>query len=91
MEITITEDKASRLVFETNDLEHTFCNALKDELRADKEVTVATYNITHPLSGVTQFFLETAKGTAPRDALEKAIKGLKKKNNDFLKAFNAMK
>ena len=91
MEITITEDKVNRLVFETNDLGHTFCNALKDELRLEKGVKVATYNITHPLSGITKFFLETEKGTKPRDVLEKAVKDLKKKNNDFLKAFKSMK
>ncbi|MCF7872180.1 DNA-directed RNA polymerase subunit L [Candidatus Woesearchaeota archaeon] len=91
MEIKVVEDKANRFVFEIEGLGHTFCNALKDELRNDSSVTVAAYNITHPLSGVTKFFVETEKSSKPRDVLDNALKALKKHNNDFLKAFKAMK
>jgi len=90
MKLEILENKATRLVFELVGSTHTFCNALKDELRKDEKVTVATYNIAHPLHGKPKFFVET-KGEKPKEAIEKAIKGLKKKNSDFLKAFNSMK
>ncbi|MCF7866248.1 DNA-directed RNA polymerase subunit L [Candidatus Woesearchaeota archaeon] len=90
MKIIVNEDKANKFVFEIEGLGHTFCNSLKEELRENDNVLVAAYNITHPLKGVTKFFLET-KGEKPKDALEKAVKSLKKKNNDFLKSFNSMK
>jgi len=91
MDIKIVENKAQKLTFEIEGLEHTFCNALKDELRFNDKVTVAAYNISHPLKGVTKFFVETSKGTSPKDALIKALDSLKSKNKDFLKKFKAMK
>ena len=91
MEMNIIENKASKLVFELDGAGHTFCNALKDALREDDSVNVATYNITHPLQGKPKFFLETKSGTKPKDALDAAIKNLKKKNSTFLKTFDSMK
>ena len=91
MQLTILEDKAQKLVFEIEGLGHTFCNSLKEELRTNDSVTIAAYNITHPLKGKTKFFLETSKGEKPKDALDKAIKSLKKRNSEFIKAFKSMK
>lgn len=90
MEIKVIESKTTRLVFELIDSDHTFCNALKEELKENENVTIATYNINHPLQGKPRFIIET-KGEKPSEALQKAVKSLKKKNSDFLKAFEAMK
>ena len=90
MKLEILENKAKRLVFVLEGSTHTLYNALKDELREDENVINATYNIAHPIHSKPKFFLET-KSEKPKEALEKAIKGLKKKNSDFLKAFNSMK
>jgi len=90
MEIIVLKNKANKLTFELEGVGHTFCNALKNELREDSNVSIATYNISHPLQAKPKFFLETSKGK-PVDALQKAIKGLKKKNSEFVKEFNSMK
>jgi DNA-directed RNA polymerase subunit L len=59
MEINVLEEKAKRLVFELKGEDHTLCNALREELWNDKSVTVAAYNINHPLVGVPKFIIET--------------------------------
>ena len=91
MELTIIENKAQKIVFELKDADHTFCNALKDELRNDENVTVTTYSISHPLVGKPKFIIETKKGTKATDAVKEAVERLKKKNTAFLKNFKAMK
>ena len=85
MEINILEDKKKKLVFELKGENHTLCNALREELWNDKDVTVAAYNIAHPLTGIPKFMIETAKGE-PKAALQDAIKRLKKKNAEVKKA-----
>lgn len=89
MELIISENTATRLVFELDGAGHTFCNILKDELRNDAKVTIAVYDIAHPLQSKPRFIIET-KGCKPKDALENAIKSLKKKNSEFLKAFEKL-
>lgn len=91
MEITILENKAQKLVFELKGTDHTFCNALKDELRNNDAVTVSTYSISHPLVGKPKFTVETKKGEKPTDSINKAIDSLKKKNKEFLKHFKSLK
>lgn len=91
MKLIIIENKAQRFVFELEGANHTFCNALKDELKNDDSVVVATYTIGHPLVGKPKFFVETKKGAKPVDCLNKAIDSLKKSNSAFLKAFKSLK
>ncbi|MFP4568097.1 MAG: RpoL/Rpb11 RNA polymerase subunit family protein [Candidatus Woesearchaeota archaeon] len=91
MKITIIENKAQKLVFELEGADHTFCNALKDELKNNDSVSVSTYAISHPLVGKPKFFVETKKGLKPVDAINGAIDSLKKNNSAFLKAFKALK
>ena len=83
MEIKVLEKKKTRLVFELKGADHTLCNAVKDELWNDPKVEAAGYNIDHPLTGVPKFVVETASGTDPKDALDAAIKRLKKLNDKF--------
>ncbi len=86
MEINVLENKKESLVFELKGAGHTLCNAVKEELREDSDINVATYNIEHPLVGSPKFFV---KGKNPKKSLEKAIKNLKDKNKEFLKSFKA--
>ncbi|MFT4311269.1 MAG: DNA-directed RNA polymerase subunit L [Candidatus Woesearchaeota archaeon] len=86
MEIKVLENEKNKLVFELEGAGHTFCNALKDELRNDSDVKVATYTINHPLTGKPKFFVETIKGTVSK-ALDSGISRLKDKNKEFLKGF----
>ena len=78
MEINVLEDKKKRLVFELKGEGHTICNALREELWNDKSITVAAYNISHPLTAAPKFIIETS-GKSPKTALKAAITRLKKK------------
>ncbi len=84
MEMNVLEDKKKRMVFELKGEGHTLCNALREELWNDKDVTVAAYNIDHPLIGVPRFIIETSD-KEPKQALKDAISRLKKKNSELLK------
>jgi DNA-directed RNA polymerase subunit L len=91
MKIEVVESTNKKMVFELEGADHTFCNALKDQLSEDSAVTVSAYNISHPLVGKPKFFVETNKESTPKEALERAIAELKKKNNAFIKAFENLK
>ncbi len=91
MELNVLENKKNKLVFELSGVGHTFCNALKEELRNNESVTITTYNISHPLVGKPKFFVETKGSETPKKALEKAITALKSKNTQFLKEYKSMK
>jgi DNA-directed RNA polymerase subunit L len=84
MEFTVIEETKTKLVFELKGETHTFCNALKEELRGLKGVELAAYKIDHPLVGIPKFQIET-KGVEPRKALKNALKNLKKSAKDFQK------
>lgn len=85
MELKILENKKTRMVFELKGEDHTFCNALKEELLSNKKVDIATYAITHPLIRIPKFIIETIGSETPKNALNSAISSLKKKNTEFLK------
>lgn len=85
MELNVLEQKKNRIVFELPGADHTFCNALKQELWNDKDVTVSAYNIRHPLIGIPKFIVES-KGDV-KSALSDASSRLQKQNSSFLKAF----
>jgi len=84
MELIVSEESKTRMVFKLTGETHTFCNLLKDELHAVKGVELATYRIDHPLIGVPEFILET-KGIEPRKALKEALASMKKKAKEFQK------
>lgn len=88
MELKVLEQKKHRTVFELPGADHTFCNALKQELWNDEQVTVSTYTVSHPLIGVPKFVIES-KGDVS-DALRDAAKRLQKRNKDFLTAFSKL-
>jgi DNA-directed RNA polymerase subunit L len=91
MEINILEDKKKRLVFELKDEKHTICNVLREELWNDKSVTIAAYNISHPIIGVPKFIVETDGTKEPKKAVKEALKRLKKKNEDLSKEVKKIK
>lgn len=88
MEIRILEKTARRVVFQLIGADHTFCNALKKELVDTDGVEIATYAIEHPQIGIPKMLIETKAKVKPEDALKSASDSLKKKNKDFLSAFN---
>ena len=84
MELNVLEESKKRMVFELKGETHTFCNALKEALWKVKGVELASYRIEHPLVGVPKFLIET-KGIEPREALKKAVDGLRKMGKEFKK------
>ena len=88
MKIKILENKKNKLVFESQDLGHTFCNVLKKELWNDSHVKVATYNITHPLVSKPKMIIETDGSETPKNALSVAVQRLKRVSEKFIKEFS---
>ena len=84
MELNVLEESKKRMIFELKGETHTFCGALKEELWKIKGVEVASFKVEHPLIGIPKFMVET-KGIEPREALKKALNGLKKKTKEFQK------
>lgn len=89
MELSIEEDKDTRLVFEVSGVSHTFCNALKDEIANVDDVVVSTYDKKHPQVGSPRFFVETEEDD-PRDAIDEAVTNLKEKNEEFLENYQSI-
>lgn len=77
MELKIVEENKNRFVFKIIGEGHTLCNALKQELRQDDHVKIATYAVEHPLINEAHFILET-DGAEPRKTVSAAIKRLDK-------------
>ena len=71
------------MVFELKGADHGFCNALKKELWNDSAVTLASYNIDHPLVGIPKFIVETNTEKEPREVVKKAIERLKKQTEQL--------
>ena len=84
--MNILEKSKKKLVFELRDVDHTICNALKEELWNDDKVDAIGYNIDHPLVGVPRFVLQMKSGDA-FEALDNAVKRLKKVNDKFKAEF----
>ncbi len=77
MELKIIEQTEKKLVIDIVGEDHTFCNALKDELAQDENIKFASYRIDHPLLGTPRILIEMKKGE-PIKALQGAAKRLKK-------------
>lgn len=89
MNIKVIEKEKNKLKLEIIGEDHTFCNALRKELWNDKDVTVAGYNIEHPLVSNPVLTLETEKKD-PKKVLESAIRRLKNKNVKIKEAVKAV-
>ncbi len=87
MELNIVEEGKNKLLLEVEGEDHTFCNALKNELLNDSHVKVATYNIKHPLVSNPVLIVET-DGKSPKSVLEAAAKKLGKLVDKFKKDYS---
>ena len=84
MELRFIEDKKNLVLIEIDGVGHGFCNLLKQELAADKDVKLATYRIDHPLIGVP---LMRVEGSNPKVSVKKAVKKLQKTVSDLKAEF----
>jgi DNA-directed RNA polymerase subunit L len=90
MEIKILENKKTKMIVEIHGETHTFCNALKRELRNDKHVKTAGYNIDHPFVGVPKLVVETDSSESPKKALAEATKRLEKTADGLKQAISKL-
>lgn len=82
MQIAVIEKSDNKVVFELHGTDHTVLLALKDALEQDKDVSLVTYAIDHPLVGHPKLILETKK-KKPQEALLDAISSVKKELEAF--------
>ena len=82
MEFNIIENTKNRFQAEIKGADHTVCNVLVDELWNDKNITVAAYNVEHPLTASPKIVIET-NGADPKKALVEAAQRVKAKNVEF--------
>ncbi len=91
MEIAVLEQDKNRMKFVLKGAGHTFCNNLKRELYADKNVHVASYRVDHPLIGTPTFILEKTGTASFAKILADAAKRIQKQNAEAQKAFKKLK
>ncbi len=84
MQIVVLENSDNKAVFEIHGNDHTVLLALKDALENDKDVSLVTYAIDHPLVGHPKMIIETKK-KKPQEALLNAISSVKKDLEAFSK------
>lgn len=85
MKVKVLEESKKRMLIKIEGQDHTFCNALKDELYNDKHVDAASYMIEHPLKKIPKLVVETDGSETPRQAFVAAAQRLIKTSNRFLK------
>ena len=91
MEIAVLEKGDARIVFELHGAGHTFCNNLKKALLHQKNVSVATYSVSHPLVGTPTFIVETTAKADFAQLFQEAATSIKEENKAFKTAFSKLK
>jgi len=86
MEIKILNESKNKIEFEIIGEDHTFCNAIRDELWNEEDVEISAYNIKHPLISNPIMLVETSKGD-PKKALQNTVSSLKKKIEKLKNSF----
>lgn len=64
--------------------DHTFANALRNELWANKSVRIAGYNIEHPLVSSPVLMINCDGKEDPKKILLKTVESLREKNNELI-------
>jgi len=90
MEIKILSIDKNSLKLELIGEDHTFANAIRNQLWANKDVKLAGYNIEHPLISNPILMLEGDGKQDPKKLVLKAAEELKKKNLDFISKLNKL-
>ncbi len=89
MELKVLEHSKNKLKIEMKGEDHTFCNALKEELWNDKDVKAAGYFIENPIMTQPVFIIESSG--EPKKALAEAIERLQKQNKELKSLFGKLK
>ncbi|MBS7626257.1 DNA-directed RNA polymerase subunit L [Candidatus Bathyarchaeota archaeon] len=65
---------------------HTFCNLLQNVLLEDSAVEIAGYDVPHPLATTAVMYIRM-KRSDPAKALERALKKISERSDEFLERF----
>jgi len=90
MQLKFIEDRKSSMVVELVGEEHTFPGLLCWALLQDSKVSVAVYDVPHPLVGTPRVHIKT-KGETPRAAIKKALKLIQKELDSVNKAVSKIR
>ena len=66
---------------------HTFCNLLQNTLVEDRSVKIAGYDTPHPLTEKSIIYIKVKEDSNPRKALERALKKINQRTDEFLSEF----
>ena len=67
---------------------HSFCNLLQNTLLEDRSVEMAGYDVPHPLTMKSIVYIKFKKESDPRKALERALKKIVERSDEFLSKFS---
>ena len=90
MELKFIENKKTSMIVELIGEEHTFPGLLCWALLKDPKVTLAVYDIPHPLIGIPHLYIQT-KGEEPKAALKKALKVIQKELDGINKVVSKLR
>ena len=90
MQIQVLDQVDNRIKFSLNGAGHTFCNNLKHELYAEKDIEYAAYKVDHPLVSIPTFLIQKSSKTKFSAILKSAAKRIKDDNKSFLAALKKL-
>jgi DNA-directed RNA polymerase subunit L len=87
MQVKVLKKAKNELKIELAGETHTFCNVLQKALLQNKQVDMAGYKISHPLTASPVIYIRTKKRRKPEVALKKALKEVEKNTAAFQASF----
>lgn len=89
MELNILENSKNKMKIEVKGEDHTFCNAVKEELWNDKSIKASGYFLENPM--MTQPILIVHGEGDVKKAIFSAVERLKKQNKELKTLFTKLK
>ncbi|MGQ9543775.1 MAG: RpoL/Rpb11 RNA polymerase subunit family protein [Candidatus Bathyarchaeia archaeon] len=86
MKIKTLKKTEKELRIEVDGEGHTFCNLLQNVLLEDNSVEIAGYDVPHPLATTAVMYIRM-KRSDPAKALERALKRISERTDEFLERF----
>jgi DNA-directed RNA polymerase subunit L len=83
MKVRILNRTPNEFKIEVEGAGHTICNLVQKKLLEDKNIDLAGYDITHPLSSSAVIYVRTKGKVKPEEALREAVKKAREANKEF--------
>ncbi len=87
MRIKTIKKTKDELKLEIEGESHTFCNLLQNTLVEDRSVKIAGYDTPHPLTEKSIIYIKVKKDGTPKKVLERALKKINQRTDEFLSEF----